>query len=169
MSETDQTPSPWQPTVEFYKGDPKAYEIRRVCLGVLEKIRKLLGDPKVMEDRVAQQNLYAALELDEGRLIELGVSAGMHVGKPLPFFELNPLHAAQFVAGQLMPMTGEHLVSENDIVSLTKKFRAKLFNEKVSVFNSQNVPGEIIDLDTNIRILWAAEKMLAVPENYQEE
>ena len=169
MSETEQALPSWQPTVEFYKGDPRANEIRTVCLGVLEKMRKLLGDPEVMENREVQQNLYAVLELDEGRLIELGVKPRMHVGKPLSFFQSSPLHAAQFVAGQLMQKTGEDLTSEKDIVPLVEEFSEERFNEgEIIVIKSRNMPDKVTDFAINTGILWAAEKMLAVPENYQE-
>lgn len=112
---------PWRPTKDFYLTNPRSAELREVGLGIVRRLDALLHDPKVSEDQEKQSQLYAELEAQGGRLIELGIEPDMHVGKPEEAFKSSPVTMAEYVAGQLFETTGAQVISERDISSTVQE------------------------------------------------
>lgn len=104
MSESS-TSTGWE-TPEFYQSNLQAAEIRLACIPALQKISELLYNPALAGDRDAQAKICSELELENGKLINLGVLQGMESGRQLSDYQKNPLLAAQYLAGQLLQLTG---------------------------------------------------------------
>lgn len=99
------------PSVEFYQSNAKADDIRTACIFILRKLHRLFYDPALVEDSDEKSKVYAQLEIDNGKLLELGIEPGMKVGRDFKEYQSNALLAAEFLAGQLIRLTGEHIPS----------------------------------------------------------
>jgi len=97
------------PSVEFYQSNAKAEDIRAACIPILQKLHKLFYDPEVTEDSSERSKLYAQLELDNGKLLGLGIEPNMKLGRDFKEYHSPPLTAAEYLAGQLIKLTGEHI------------------------------------------------------------
>lgn len=114
--------APWRPDKTFYLSNQRSNEIRAACIPGIQALNKLLSDPAVINDRAIQSTLYSDLEVVNGRLIELGITPGMHVGEPLSAFQSNSVTAAEFLAGQLISLTGRTIPTEKGTTPIIKEF-----------------------------------------------
>jgi hypothetical protein len=105
MSEVPKGTESWT-TPEFFESNARADDIRTACIPVLQKVHKLLYDPQIESDRNERRRLYAQLEQDDGKLLEMGIRPGMATGKDLQEYQKNPLVTAQYLAGQLLDLIG---------------------------------------------------------------
>lgn len=140
MFEDESESAPFESMEEFYQSNAKAEDIRNACIPILQKLYTLLYNEEVAKDKGEQARLYSQLELDNGKLIDLGVSSKMKMGKPLKEYQSNPLTAAEFFAGQLIPLTGTQIPSEKEAVALLEEFSQPLDSElppKLREFNTK--------------------------------
>ncbi len=112
----------WRPTKEFLMSNPRSAELRGVNLGIVNRLNKLLHDPEVAESRDKQSQIYAELEAQGGKLIELGIKPEMHVGKALEEFKSDPVAITEYIAGQLYEATGHQVTSERAAVPIVQVF-----------------------------------------------
>lgn len=122
MFEDKSESAPFQSIEEFYQSNAKAEDIRNACIPILRKLYTLLYNEEVAENKGEQARLYSQLELDNGKLIDLGVRSKMKMDRPLKEYQSNPLTAAEFFAGLLIPLTGTQIPSEKEAVALMEEF-----------------------------------------------
>lgn len=147
MSEGQEEPTFWKPDISFYQSDPRSKEIREICIPAINALNRLLHDPGVGKDSELRLSLYSQLEEVNGRLVELGIRPGMHLGKPLEAFQGNSVTAAEFLASQLIPLTGRNIPSESDAAPIIEEFTEEK-SENVRIFDSQALPGKANDFRT---------------------
>jgi hypothetical protein len=111
----------WRPTKEFLTSEPRSAKIREVCIGIVRRLDTLLHDPEVAQNQDTQSQLYAELETHSGELIELGIEPSMHVGTPLEKFQSNPVTTTEYIAGQLIELTGVNIVSERAVMPIIQE------------------------------------------------
>lgn len=81
----------------FFERNGQAAELRAACIDFLHAWSQL-SEATGIERVVPESNLEAARE----RLVALGVTPGMHVGRDFEYFRTRPIAVAQFCAGQLL-------------------------------------------------------------------
>lgn len=129
MFEDESESAPFQSMEEFYQSNAKAEDIRNACIPILQKLHQLLYNEEVAKDKGEQARLYSQLELDNGKLIDLGVSSKMKMDRSLKEYQSNPLTVAEFFAGQLIPLTGTQIPSEKEAVALMEEFSQSRDND----------------------------------------
>jgi hypothetical protein len=90
--------------------------LREVSLGIITRVDALLHDSDIVHDQNKQVQLYAELEAQGGRLVELGIESNMHVGTPHHVFLSQPVLMAEYIAGQCCKLAGSPVVAEHDIL-----------------------------------------------------
>ncbi|MDP3733149.1 MAG: hypothetical protein Q8Q91_01275 [Candidatus Daviesbacteria bacterium] len=105
----------WEPKKDFYLSNPRSAEIRSVCLTIIQALERLMSDTDVAQDPSIQTDLYAQIEIQNGKLIDLGIRAGMNLGKKVEDYEVNPIMSAEYLAGQLFSLMGIKVSSERDL------------------------------------------------------
>jgi hypothetical protein len=105
MSEVPKGSESWT-TPEFFESNARADDIRTACIPILQKVHSLLYDPQIESDKDGRRRLYAQLEQNEGKLLEMGIEPGMATGKDLQEYQKSPLVTAQYLAGQLLDLIG---------------------------------------------------------------
>jgi hypothetical protein len=102
-----------QITRAFFQRNQQAVKIREACIDFLHAWNQL-SEATNIDRAVPESNLEAARE----RLVELGVTPGMHVGQDFEFFRTRPMAAAEFCAGQLLMRPS----TEADTAQLNKAY-----------------------------------------------
>lgn len=138
---------PWQPTKKFYESDPRSSQIRQVCIPIIKVIYRLQLDPEIAENFDMRSDLYAQLEVLNGNLIDLGIEQHIHRGKSLEVFQANPVTAAEFLAGQLIPFTGRKIVSEKEAMPSIQEFTAEKVGQ-TRMIESRDLPQKMEDFRT---------------------
>lgn len=136
----------WQPTKEFLTSTPRSSQIREVCLGIVNRLNALLHDPEIAQNTDRQSQLYAELEAQGGKLIELGIKPDMHVGQPLEAYKSNPVTAMEYVAGQLYETTGHKVVSESQSMPIIQEFSETRLGRAHLIPNADQIPNKMKDL-----------------------
>jgi hypothetical protein len=113
--------SMWRPSVEFYKSNQRSARLREVSLGIVKRSEKLLHDPEVEADPSQRSTLYAELEMLGGTLIEMGIKPKMNMGLPLETYQADPVIATEYLASQLLPVTGKHFASEGEVAPIVQE------------------------------------------------
>ena len=134
----------WRPTKEFLLSDPRSTEIREVCVGIVHRLDALLHDPEVARSQDRQSQLYAELEMQGGRLIELGIRPNMHVGSPLEAFQSNPVTTTEYVAGQLIEQTGASVVSESATMPIIQEM-SEVQSGSAHLISGKNITPKLRD------------------------
>lgn len=147
MSEGQEDQIFWKPDISFYQSDPRSKEIREVCIPAISALKQLLYDSEVGKNSELRLSLYSQLEKVNGRLVELGIKPGMHLGKPLEAFQGNSITAAEFLASQLIPLTGRNIPSESDVMPIIEEFTEKK-SGNARILDSQTLPGKANDFRT---------------------
>jgi hypothetical protein len=86
----------------FFKRHEAAAEIRQASIDFMRAWREL-SEQTDLDRAVPESHLESA----RSRLVELGVTPGMHEGRDFRYFTSRPLEAAQYCAGQLLRQRGE--------------------------------------------------------------
>lgn len=144
VNENKEQPTGWKPDIKFYRSNPRSNTIRETCIPAIDALDRLLHDPKVTEYSEFRSSLYSQLEMVNGKLVELGIKPGMHLGKPLADFQTNPVTAAEFLAGQLIPLTGRSIPSETEVMPIIEEFTEKKVGN-ARVIDSQSLPDKAHD------------------------
>ena len=108
MSEVSDNSKNWI-TPEFFESNAKASDIRTACVPILQKLHRLLYDPSIKDNQEERDKLYAQLEQDNGKLLEMGIEPEMETGKDIKEYQKSPLVTAQYLAGQLLELTGRNI------------------------------------------------------------
>lgn len=159
----------WIPDESFYSSNERSQRIREVSLAITNKLHRLLYDPSTANDPEKQRQVYAELEKHNGDLIELGVKPGMHVGKAVEAFKSNPETAAEFLAGQLIGLTGRRIPTETSAIRTAEEFGVREGNLPVMA-KAGEIPTRTTDFmivkDTVeiVHRLFAAPKQSPAPE-----
>lgn len=139
----------WRPTKDFFLTNPRSAQLRGICLSIVHNLDALIHDPEVV-----QSDAYAQLEALNGQLIELGVRLYMQEGLPQEIYSQNPVIYAEWFAGQIIRLTGVHIVSESEIVPIRQEFSQVQTPEGVSIIeSSESLPQKLnnfIDMRTEI-------------------
>lgn len=133
----------WRPTKEFLLSGPRSAQIRDVCVGIVRRLNALLYDPAVGKSSDRQSQLYAELEAQGGKLIELGIEPEMHVGKPFEEFQASPVITAEWVAGQFYRATGVTVASETAVMPIIEELSENPNGQPF--MGSANIPPRLKD------------------------
>lgn len=110
------------PRSDFYDADPRAKQIRDICVGLTANLARLLWDKSLATDE-ERQALKAQMQLSGEQLTDMGITANMNTGrKQQTYRRRNPVVFAEYVAGQLLPYTGYSPRSEESVVPLVQEF-----------------------------------------------
>lgn len=133
----------WYPSEEFYLKNGRAACIRQICLAIVEQIDAILHR---CSDQVERQKRYGDLERLNGELRELGIVAQMHVEDQLPLeaFQVSPVLAAEWLAGQIVPLLGKQLPIEATAVVVLSDFTQQPLSQ-LSLFESEGQPALVLD------------------------
>lgn len=139
MSESAEN-RPWRPNKDFYLSNPRSREIRGACLLALQGLERLMNDPEVAKDSAKKSELYAQIEVQNGKLIELGIRPEMHVGKPEEDFKANPVMTAEYLAGQLFDLMGIQIPSETEIVPIIQEHNELQEEKSIALVELSRLP-----------------------------
>lgn len=137
---------PWQPTRDFLTSTPRSVELRAVSVAVIGRLNRLLYDSKVEGNTDLKSQLYAELEVLNGKFIEAGVVRNMHAGRPVDFFKTSPEACNEWVAGGLLLIIGNEAPSALVTMPII---------EECTVTSAQTLAGEarLIDMSSKPRII----------------
>ncbi len=167
--EQREQPSNWRPNISFYRSNPRSNAIRETCIPAINALDRLLRDPGVGKNPDLRSSMYSQLEEANGKLVELGIEPGMHLGKPFGAFQASSVTAAEFLASQLIPLTGRSIPSEADVMPIIEEFtEEKAGNARI--VDSQTLPDKAQDF----RVVRGAVEFIKdsfdiKPENNKEE
>lgn len=150
-----------EPTVEFYEGNAIAEDIRNACIPIVRKIHKLLNDPTISNDVGTRSFLYAQLELDNGKLIELGIEPNIEMGKSLEEYWTKPLVSARYLAGQLIKLTGETLPAVSEFNGTVGE-NAITLDDGIQMVDSLDAAPKTLDFSVIQTILTFVQNGLAI-------
>lgn len=150
-----------EPTVEFYQKNAIAEDIRNACIPIVRKVHRLLHDQSISNDAERRSFLYAQLEFDNEKLIELGVEANMEMGKSLEEYWTKPLVSARYLAGQLIRLTGEMIPAASELNGTVGE-NAITVDDSIHIVNSLDAAPETLDFMTEQMILTFVQNGLAI-------
>ncbi len=111
----------WEPKKDFYLSNPRSAEIRSICLIVIQALERLMSDVEVAHELSIKADLYAQIEIQNGKLIGLGIRAGMHIGKNVKDFSASSIISAEYLAGQLFRLMGIKVSSETELYNISQE------------------------------------------------
>lgn len=109
------------PRSDFYDMDPRAKQIRDICVGLTANFARLLWDESLTTDE-ERQALKAEMQSSGEELAALDITEKMHMGLEERTYLRNPVVFAQYVAGQLLPYSGHSPRSEDSVKPLVQEF-----------------------------------------------
>ncbi len=124
MIRTPEDPiSEWRPKKDFYLSNSRSAEIRSMCLITIQALERLMSDADVAHNPLIKVDLYTQIEIQNGKLIGLGIRTGMHVckGAKVEDFEADPIMSAEFLAGQLFRLMGIKVSSETELYNISQE------------------------------------------------
>lgn len=108
------------PRSDFYDADPKAKQIRDICVELTANFARLLWDKTVTDEE--RQALKEQMQLCGEQLTGLGITPNMNTGRKQQTYRRNPVIFAEYVAGQLLPYSGYSPRSEDSVEPLVQEF-----------------------------------------------
>lgn len=127
------------PRGDFYDADPRAKQIRDICVGLTANFARLLWDKSLADEE--RQALKAEMQSSGEQLTALGITASMNMGRKQQTYQRNPVVFAEYVAGQLLPYTGYNPRSEESVEPLVQEFSV----EDGLVDSSEGLPQALED------------------------
>lgn len=100
--------------LSFFESNKKSSNIRLTCIPIIQKLHRLMYDPKIAENDNERRKLFSQLEQDNGALIEMGIEPGMKKNHKLEEYQKSPLLTAEYLAGQLVNLIGRNTPSINE-------------------------------------------------------
>ncbi len=123
---------------EFYKSNERSWTLRDISIEIIRVFNKLFA--ATPEER---GDLTGQLERLNGKLIEVGISPNMHLGKTKSEFEQDSVMAAEYLSGQLARLMSDPLHTEADTMRSIVEFSATLAPDTYIIDNKDNPPKEI--------------------------
>jgi hypothetical protein len=112
------------PRADFYNSDPRAKQIRDVCVQLTTNLARLLWDKTAKTDE-ARQTLEADMLACGEQLTLLGITPSMNMRRKQQTYHRNPVIFAEYVAGQLLPYSGHKTRSEEAVIPLEQEFEVE--------------------------------------------
>lgn len=88
----------------------------------------------------------------------------MHQGKDIEFFRTSPVAAAEYVAGQLIQLTGQKVISENEVRPHAGEFSEVSSGAGDYLIKSENISPEVRGFAIQTAVVNASEVMLDAEE-----
>lgn len=104
-----------KPTESWFRTDPDAFEIRRICKRIITSYRRFMRSGDVAIGMVPESDAASAFrELHQAYhdLEEFDITPNKLVGKKPEFYYQKPIRMAEYVAGQLIKLQNIPLVTD---------------------------------------------------------
>ena len=109
------------PSSDFYEMEPRAKEIRDICVKLTTHFARLLWD-KTLVGQADRAAIEAEMQSCGEQLAELGVVPNMNLRRKQETYRRKPTVFAEYVAGQLLPYSGYQPRSEESTSPLSEEF-----------------------------------------------
>lgn len=153
---------PWRPTAAFFLSDPRSAELREVCIEIVECATSLSEDSAIASDISSQQQLYAQLEHLGGKLLGMDIAGDMNTGLPEEVYKSDPVKTAEWIAGQLLPLTGSHVLSETEMIRPIQEF-TETRAENICGIDLEGIPPKVRDFMRGKVLLSFVRSLLDIP------
>ena len=131
----------------------RSLEIRKTCVGILKRMNKIVEDPSVERGTPQYLQLYSEIERLSGELIRLGIRSGMSAGHSQSEYFADPVLASEYLAGQLLEMTGRTVPSVEDVTPMIEEHNEMENKNGTGLVNLSTAPKKILNFVVERNIL----------------
>ncbi len=142
-------------TKQQFNSNPRAKLLRDISLDITRNLDALLHQD------VDKEQAYASIESLSGQLIAAGVVSNMHVGRPQEAFN-DPVILAEYVGGQLLESTCNHVTSEREVMPIVQEF-SEIQAGNMHVLPTKNLPRPVINFVVMRSVVNVAYRFLDEP------
>lgn len=159
----------WQPTRDFYLGNPRSVQIRDICVAILNDFDVLLHDPQAARDEARRGSLYRRLFGLDTKLVELGIVPDMHQELKEDELEKDPVLAAERAAAIIGQEIGKKIVPSEEVQPLIEEFSMSSNGQVYALDLNQRMPKKLRDfLELEYIVFWGNQILAAERPTFSE-